>query len=109
MFQRKQRRSRSQSRSRRRAEEPESNSPKGMLMSTEEALALVHGDMATIRDGDVTHQCIQTNLADVICGGKFHIGIFGKAPYISVLRKYSRQLQALLIKSELHAVLPNLN
>lgn len=39
-------------------------------MSTEEALALVHGDMATIRDGDVTHQCIQTNLADVICGGK---------------------------------------
>lgn len=38
-------------------------------MSTEEALALVHGDMTTIRDGDVTHQCIQTNLADVICGG----------------------------------------
>lgn len=41
-----------------------------MLMSTEEALVLVHGEMATIRDGDVTHQCIQTNLADVICGGK---------------------------------------
>lgn len=40
-----------------------------MLMSTEEALALVHGDMTTIRDGDITHQCIQTNLADVICGG----------------------------------------
>lgn len=40
-----------------------------MLMSTEEALVLAHGEMATFRDGDVTHQCIQTNLADVICGG----------------------------------------
>lgn len=38
-------------------------------MSTDEAIVLVHGEMATIRDGDVTHQCIQTNLADVICGG----------------------------------------
>ncbi|XP_017777640.1 PREDICTED: dentin sialophosphoprotein isoform X2 [Nicrophorus vespilloides] len=60
------RRSRSHSRGRRRNEE---NCSKTMLMSTEEALVLVHGDMATIRDGDVTHQCIQTNLADVICGG----------------------------------------
>lgn len=42
---------------------------KGILMTTEEALVLVHGEMTTIRDGDVTHQCIQTNLADVICGG----------------------------------------
>lgn len=40
-----------------------------MLMSTEEALAYVHGEMQTIRDGDVTHQAVQTNLADVICGG----------------------------------------
>lgn len=40
-------------------------------MSTEEALILVHGEMATIRDGEVTHQCIQTNLADVICGGNY--------------------------------------
>lgn len=40
-----------------------------MLMSNDEALVMVHGDMATIRDGDVTHQLIQTNLADVICGG----------------------------------------
>lgn len=84
-FFRKQRRSRSHSRSRRRTEEPETSSPKGLLMSTEEALALVHGDMATIRDGDVTHQCIQTNLADVICGGKkvaekekFWVGWFKK-------------------------------
>lgn len=42
---------------------------KGLLMSNEEALAYVHGEMTTIRDGDVTHQSIQTNLADVICGG----------------------------------------
>jgi len=44
-----------------------------MLMSTEEAMAMVHGDMSTVRDGNVTHQCIQTNLADVICGGTFHL------------------------------------
>ncbi|KAK9878445.1 hypothetical protein WA026_022085 [Henosepilachna vigintioctopunctata] len=44
-------------------------SNKTMLMSTEEAIAVVHGEMATIRDGDITHQCIQTNLADVISGG----------------------------------------
>lgn len=44
-------------------------SGKSMLMSNDEALVMVHGDMATIRDGDVTHQLIQTNLADVICGG----------------------------------------
>ncbi|XP_018321066.1 uncharacterized protein LOC108734146 [Agrilus planipennis] len=42
---------------------------KQILMSNEEALIYVHGEIATIRDGDVTHQCIQTNLADVICGG----------------------------------------
>ncbi|KAJ8670327.1 hypothetical protein QAD02_001586 [Eretmocerus hayati] len=41
----------------------------GMLMSNDEAVALVHGEMITLRDGDVTHQAVQTNLADVICGG----------------------------------------
>jgi len=30
----------------------------------------VHGEMQTIRDGEVTHQAVQTNLADVICGGE---------------------------------------
>ncbi|XP_051154631.1 probable serine/threonine-protein kinase nek3 isoform X2 [Leptopilina boulardi] len=40
-----------------------------MLMSNDEAMALVHGEMITLRDGDVTHQAVQTNLADVICGG----------------------------------------
>ncbi|KYN34348.1 Storkhead-box protein 1 [Trachymyrmex septentrionalis] len=40
-----------------------------MLMSNDEAVALVHGEMLTLRDGDVTHQAVQTNLADVICGG----------------------------------------
>jgi hypothetical protein len=43
---------------------------RSMLMSTEEALAYVHGEMQTIRDGAVTHQALQTNLADVICGGE---------------------------------------
>ncbi|CAG9853936.1 unnamed protein product [Phyllotreta striolata] len=64
------RRSRSQSRGRKKDDngmDPLSN--RTMLMSTEEAVAMVHGDMATIRDGNITHQCIQTNLADVICGG----------------------------------------
>ncbi|XP_019757329.2 uncharacterized protein LOC109535775 isoform X2 [Dendroctonus ponderosae] len=66
-------RSRSQSRTRTRRDQdngfdfPVPN--KTMLMSTEEAMAMVHGDMSTLRDGNVTHQCIQTNLADVICGG----------------------------------------
>lgn len=41
-----------------------------MLMTNDEAMALVHGEMLTLRDGDVTHQAVQTNLADVICGGK---------------------------------------
>ncbi|EFA03695.2 hypothetical protein TcasGA2_TC013799 [Tribolium castaneum] len=65
------RRSRSASRGRKRVEDHDHEplSGKTMLMSTEEALVMVHGDMATIRDGDVTHQLIQTNLADVICGG----------------------------------------
>ena len=38
-------------------------------MSNEEALTLLHGDITTIRDGELTHQCIQTNLNDVINGG----------------------------------------
>ncbi|CAH1961962.1 unnamed protein product [Acanthoscelides obtectus] len=63
------RRSRSQTRSRKKDENEESITCRTMLMSTEEAMAIVHGDIATIRDGNVTHQCIQTNLADVICGG----------------------------------------
>ncbi|KAL1497057.1 hypothetical protein ABEB36_008083 [Hypothenemus hampei] len=67
-------RSRSQSRNRSRRDQENgfghiSATNKTMLMSTEEAMAMVHGDMTTIRDGNVTHQCIQTNLADVICGG----------------------------------------
>ncbi|XP_049793578.1 probable serine/threonine-protein kinase nek3 isoform X2 [Schistocerca nitens] len=49
---------------------PTPASGRQMLLSTEEALALVHGEMATLRDGDVTHQAVQTNLADVVCGEK---------------------------------------
>jgi hypothetical protein len=40
-------------------------------MTTEEAYVKVHGDIETLRDGDQTHQNIQTNLADIISGGKF--------------------------------------
>lgn len=40
-----------------------------MLMSNAEAIRGLYGEITTERDGDLTHQCIQTNLADVICGG----------------------------------------
>jgi hypothetical protein len=40
-----------------------------MLMTNSEALHSLYGEISTERDGDQTHQCIQTNLADVICGG----------------------------------------
>lgn len=40
-----------------------------MLMSNAEAVHSLYGEISTERDGDLTHQCIQTNLADVICGG----------------------------------------
>lgn len=67
---RKRSRSQSRTRTRRDQENGFDFSPnKSLLMSTEEAMVMVHGDMTTIRDGNVTHQCIQTNLADVICGG----------------------------------------
>uniref|UniRef100_A0A8D8R416 Storkhead-box protein 1 n=1 Tax=Cacopsylla melanoneura TaxID=428564 RepID=A0A8D8R416_9HEMI len=42
---------------------------RNFLMSPDEAMTLVHGEMETTRDGIVTHQNIQTNLADVIMGG----------------------------------------
>lgn len=40
-----------------------------ILMTNSEALQGLYGEITTERDGDLTHQCIQTNLADVICGG----------------------------------------
>jgi hypothetical protein len=40
-----------------------------MLMTNAEAIHNLYGEISTERDGDLTHQCIQTNLADVICGG----------------------------------------
>uniref|UniRef100_A0A8W7PZC6 Winged helix Storkhead-box1 domain-containing protein n=1 Tax=Anopheles coluzzii TaxID=1518534 RepID=A0A8W7PZC6_ANOCL len=42
---------------------------KTLLMSSHEALSSLYGEISTVRAGDQTHQCIQTNLADVICGG----------------------------------------
>lgn len=38
-------------------------------MTNAEAVNNLYGEILTVRDGDRTHQCIQTNLADVICGG----------------------------------------
>lgn len=40
-----------------------------ILMTNAEAVHSLYGEISTERDGDLTHQCIQTNLADVICGG----------------------------------------
>ncbi|XP_020295116.1 storkhead-box protein 1-like [Pseudomyrmex gracilis] len=56
--------------SRRSKDMSESRGQGSMLMSNDEAVALVHGEMITLREGDITHQAVQTNLADVICGGK---------------------------------------
>lgn len=54
---------------------------RSMLMSTEEAVAYMHGEMETIIDGERTHQAIQTNLADVICGGNPNDKIlYGRLP-----------------------------
>lgn len=43
-----------------------------ILMTNTEAVHSLYGEISTERDGDLTHQCIQTNLADVICGGMYH-------------------------------------
>ncbi|XP_053602272.1 protein PF3D7_1417600 [Plodia interpunctella] len=63
------RRSRSRSSSRRHPTMEEECSPRTILMSDQEALHQLYGEITTVRDGAVTHQCVQTNLADVICGG----------------------------------------
>lgn len=65
------RRSRSRSSSRHHASslDEECPSPRTILMSDQEALHHLYGEITTVRDGAVTHQCVQTNLADVICGG----------------------------------------
>lgn len=43
---------------------------KTFLMTNAEAVHSLYGEILTERDGDLTHQCIQTNLADVISGGE---------------------------------------
>ncbi|XP_058055811.1 uncharacterized protein LOC131207215 [Anopheles bellator] len=48
---------------------PATKESKTLLMSSHEALSSLYGEISTERAGDQTHQCIQTNLADVICGG----------------------------------------
>ncbi|KOB69449.1 Winged helix Storkhead-box1 domain protein [Operophtera brumata] len=44
--------------------EEECPSPRTILMSDQEALHQLYGEITTVRDGAVTHQCVQTNLAD---------------------------------------------
>lgn len=53
-------------------DEPSSHEPieaRTMLMTNVEAVHSLYGEISTERDGDLTHQCIQTNLADMLCGG----------------------------------------
>lgn len=50
-------------------------SQKPLLLTPEEAVVKMHGEIETVRDGNVTHQAIQTNLADVICGGRLFLFI----------------------------------
>lgn len=68
---RRRRRSRSRSSSRNHVADDECPSPRTILMSDQEALHQLYGEITTVRDGAVTHQCVQTNLADVICGGEY--------------------------------------
>ena len=49
-----------------------------LLMSNAEAVNNLYGEILTVRDGDRTHQCIQTNLADVICGGYLNFTMLRK-------------------------------
>lgn len=40
-----------------------------LLMTNSEAIHSLYGEISTFRDGDLTHQCIQTNLADLLQSG----------------------------------------
>lgn len=74
------RRRRSRSRPRSRAfdhyDDLEPSEARTMLMTNAEAVHSLYGEISTERDGDLTHQCIQTNLADVICGGLIKFNLF---------------------------------
>lgn len=75
LFNHRRRRSRSRPRSQRGSYPDDSMEPtdaRTILMTNTEAVHSLYGEISTERDGDLTHQCIQTNLADVICGGKDH-------------------------------------
>nr|SVE93218.1 EOG090X0BW7 [Moina brachiata] len=45
------------------------NGEKGLLLTSEEALARAHGTVESYPQGNVVHKAIQTNLVDVICRG----------------------------------------
>lgn len=53
----------------------EATDARTILMTNAEAVHSLYGEISTERDGDLTHQCIQTNLADVICGGMINFDL----------------------------------
>lgn len=71
------------------------SSQKQILLTPEEAVVMMHGEIETVRDGNVTHQAIQTNLADVICGGKcdFSYYFMSALVYDYWILTYSRSLR----------------
>lgn len=91
------RRRRSRSRPRSRAfdsyDDLEPSEARTMLMTNAEAVHSLYGEISTERDGDLTHQCIQTNLADVICGGSIWLDCIGEMSFklSSSIRKSQRQ------------------
>ncbi|XP_063219892.1 uncharacterized protein LOC134529583 [Bacillus rossius redtenbacheri] len=92
--------------------DPKGTETYSLLMSPEEALVLVHGEMQTIRDGDVTHQSLQTNLADIICGGNpndkiIHPRIGKKNPSSPLQRHTDRRHSLRLFGSSKHLSSPS--
>jgi hypothetical protein len=71
-------------------------------MSTDEAVVYIHGEMETIRNGDKTHQAVQTNLADVICGGKTNF--FAKEEISKMMFFRSSQRQNFVRQGEANSV-----
>ncbi|XP_014286290.1 uncharacterized protein knockout isoform X2 [Halyomorpha halys] len=71
-----------------------------VLLTHAEAAAIASGEIVTIREGAKTHQAIQTNLADVICGGnKSDKILYARAPARTPGRKLERRHSMRLLGS----------
>lgn len=71
-----------------------------VLLTHAEAAALASGEIVTIREGAKTHQAIQTNLADVICGGnKSDKVLYARPPTRTPGRKLERRHSMRLLGS----------